>query len=81
MISLTNLGLVTQRESLGRAPELESAPSSNASIGRNVPNQNGLSAIHPASIIFNALNAQTRRLSGWQAGVPIQERFRLIFNM
>jgi hypothetical protein len=33
------------------------------------------------SIIFNTLNSQTGPLSGWQAGVLIQERISLIFNM
>lgn len=32
-------------------------------------------------IIFNALNTQTGPLSGWQAGVLIQERLILIFNV
>jgi hypothetical protein len=44
-------------------------------------NQNGPAAIQIQSIIFNTLNAQTGPLSGWQAGVLIQERISLIFNM
>jgi hypothetical protein len=44
-------------------------------------NQNGPAAIQIQSIIFNTLNTQTGPLSGWQAGVLIQERISLIFNM
>jgi hypothetical protein len=32
-------------------------------------------------LIFQTLNQQTGPLSGWQAGVPIQERMGLIFNL
>jgi len=32
-------------------------------------------------MIFNTLNAQTGPLSGWQAGVLINERMGLIFNV
>jgi hypothetical protein len=75
------LGLITQQEGRRRAPELESAPSSNPSTGRNIPNQNGPAAIQIQSIIFNTLNTQTGPLSGWQAEVLVHERIGLIFNM
>jgi hypothetical protein len=32
-------------------------------------------------LIYNTLNSQTGPLSGWQAGVLINERIGLIFNM
>jgi hypothetical protein len=32
-------------------------------------------------LIFNTLNSQTGPLSGWQAGVLINERMSLIFNV
>ncbi len=32
-------------------------------------------------LIFNTLNSQTGPLSGWQAGVLINERISLIFNV
>jgi hypothetical protein len=33
------------------------------------------------NMIFQTLNQQTGPLSGWQAGMSIQERMALIFNL
>jgi hypothetical protein len=63
------------------APELEIPPSSDTSNLGQPSNQHEGPAIHIKGIISNALNMQTERLSGWQAGVLIQERIGLIFNM
>lgn len=46
------------------------------------PNQNASGpTAHIQQIIFQSINTNTGPLTGWQAGVLVQERISLIFNM